>query len=310
MGKRIKIRCSKLDAYLKNLPVDNTEELRNRWLIFSEKVKEKVEDSENIFPESILFTDNLNYRDLELLEDQVSKLLSVRGLKKVGEDVLKQISYKKNFLQDELPDSVKKLIRADFCEQVLGIEEIPKNLKSLDVLALKHGTHSEEDAIELINFIEDKEFSKNEVRHYLEIGHCLLTGEWDLFDKDERDLRDVKCPVTIQSYMSKTEVPENYKAQLMGYKMLVEDLHKVTINKASIDYILMPVKEVDLESVRDGNIQLSIVKNNEIIESLDKKLRQKRFVITFDNSLIESIKRRLFKVGEYFNTIKEEEIWM
>lgn len=105
----------------------------------------------------------------------------------------------------------------------------------LDMQVIEKGRQCEDEAIELLNSVLGKGYTKNKTR----LNTDLITGEWDIFDEEENKIIDIKnayskktFPITITEGDMKL-----YEWQLTAYMYLKN------ADKAAIAYCLVDTPE-------------------------------------------------------------------
>lgn len=112
----------------------------------------------------------------------------------------------------------------------------------LDMHVIEKGRQCEGMAIELLNSVLGKKYVKNETR----LSTDLITGEWDIFDEEEKKVIDIKNAYSKKTFpIIITEGDMKlYEWQLAAY------MHLKDAGKAAIAYCLVDTPS-DLVSSRD-----------------------------------------------------------
>lgn len=112
----------------------------------------------------------------------------------------------------------------------------------LDMQVIEKGRQCEDDAIELLNSVLGKSYTKNETR----LSTDLITGEWDIFDEEENKIIDIK-----NAYSKKTFPVIITEGDMKLYEwQLTAYMHLKDADKAAIAYCLVDTPE-ELISRRD-----------------------------------------------------------
>lgn len=106
---------------------------------------------------------------------------------------------------------------------------------NLDLPAIKKGLACEDEAIELLNLVDDKNYVKNKHR----ISTPLLTGEWDIYCPEQDLIIDIKNAYSKATFpiVLKDGEKKLYEWQLRAYMLLAG------ASRAAIVYCLVDTPE-------------------------------------------------------------------
>jgi len=138
---------------------------------------------------------NLTPAQMEKRDDYKAKLVTPKGLTATQEARLQDLQ-DRNSRPPELSEGAKTYIKEVWLENEKGFKEEVTDKK------LRKGLQAEEDAINLISFVDNVMYLKNEKRAFL--NH--LTGECDVLhhnkDIDAKIIDDTKCSWNPRTFMS------------------------------------------------------------------------------------------------------------
>lgn len=231
-------------------------------------------------------------------EDKIDLYVEERGLITIAKNFKKQLEKKEKYEKDELPDGVKSYLEKLWLTREMGF--LPtSNVTTENLFALRKGVISEEEAINLLSRVHGRKYSKNTER----VTKGFITGECDIDYEDS--IRDVKCPVSWESFRDKTEAELVYRWQTVGY------CHLYNKKEGYIDYILMPTPQELMEEAlkySSERVKHAYFKTMEVISNLPEEKRVKSFHIPEEEvkEKMVILESRLDKSEQYYNTLTYE----
>lgn len=268
------IRASESYNICTNIPVFNEQEYLSAEKTLQEKVGEGY--------------------DINNLDEYLEK----RGIITVAKAFEKEIEKKKVYDADELPEGAKSYLEKLWLVNEKGLYPSTE-LKTEHVLSLKKGTIAEDSAIELLNLITNQDYVKNKLRRQ----KGFISGECDILRSNY--VRDIKCPVSWETFRDRTEMELSHKWQLTSYCYIYSK------EEAYVDYILMPTPEElmsDLLKYSSEWTKNRYIKTMENIKKLSPEQRIKTFHMDKQevSERLGVLERRLIKSEDYYKSLTYE----
>lgn len=178
------------------------------------------------------------------------------------------------------------------------------------------GILAEQDSINLICLLEDKNLQKNEER----ISNEFLTGIPDLFMGENvtvaQYIIDVKTSWDIETFLNTLGKPLNtaYWWQIQGYMAItgakLGEVSYCLVNtpESLLNHERYKLKErMDIVTDEDPEYRLEEMKliNNMKFDDIPEKERRIRFLVERDDEAIEKIYKKVLKCREYLSEIEE-----
>lgn len=186
--------------------------------------------------------------------------------------------------KDILPDGAKTFIY-ELASQIL-LDWKPE----LDFATLEKGIRCEDESIALINNLLGKNYLKNKTR----LKNDYLTGEWDIWDKEEDLIIDIKTAFSKKTFplSIKSSKVKMYEWQLIAYMALTG------AKNAQISYVLVdtPIDLVPKWENPDWHY----------VSAIDPKLRHTPFKVLYSQEREQQLLNRVKLAQAFLKEILEE----
>lgn len=278
----------------KKLEVVGITTLQAKWL--AENTVDFVKD---------LLTEKQNEKFNKLTAQQTK----LKELTENQAEELKELIEKKN-KPFELSETAKTFIQGCWLINEYGYKEPFVTKETLK------GNMMENDSIKLaVDVLGIKDWvSSNKKRKSNE----YFTGEWDAVVESLDEVWEIKTCFNLRTYMNKKNVEDAHKTQVNIYGDLLEK------KKLSVIYCLVKTPPILMEEIiksfwfkfgcDDENldyqkIRVQLMHNNDIIDSIPKEQRIKKFNIDWDEEQMNELKNRIDgPAQDYYHTITIDQI--